>query len=378
MSSTASPIRFLTNYQGGGIGDFGAALGNHLAARLGKLSVVETSIDGRGFLRQSFETATYPGQVIANVGLTAWGTSGIRNFSGFASIGFHASRGSPTLAFVHHAIEILNAQETGFPVPDVVYWGAHKALQQVRHCDLVVFSPRLRDLLQSGYGTKPVWLVPLPGNPRRSPPAPPSDSPPKIISAGYWAPYKGIDLFLETVAQLGLSADAWLIGRPHRLLTRDPTFGRKVDQWRVRAGQLNVHLPGFVGPEELDSILSDRSIGILPYTSASGASASFQMFAERGVPVVASDLPEFQYLKDCGAGILLAQPTVENFTDVLGNLLKDPVVWSQLVAKQVAFAYRYSWDSFIEELVARYRLEPNGAAWTPGPKEGRSKRGSPS
>jgi glycosyltransferase involved in cell wall biosynthesis len=366
MRPEDSSILFLTNYRGGGIGDFGTALGGHLASRLGPLRIVETSVDGGGFLSQSFLTATYPGAVIANIGLTAWGRSGIRNFSGFASVGRHASRGGPTIAFVHHAIEMLEPEQTGFPVTRAVEWGAHLALRQLRKCGIVVFTPRLCDLLKSRYSAQSVWLVPLPGNPCRRPPTEARDARPKIVTAGYWAPYKGIDLFLDLAQRLGPGMDFVLAGRPHRLLSRDSVFAVKIDQWATRAKQLNVSLPGFLSPEGLDSVLFGKSIGVLPYTSASGASASFQMFAERGIPVVASDLPEFRYLGDCGAGILVGPPTVESLAEIIGKVLQEPQLWTRLVAKQVAFSHRFGWESFTDELVTRFHLRPNRPLDPPG------------
>ena len=352
---SSAPL-LLTNYRGAGIGDFGAGLGDHLSSRIGSLRTEETGVNGEGFSRQSVLVATYPGPVIANIGLTAWGRSGFRNFSGFASLGIHASTGHPTICIVHHAIEILDSKETGYPISGLVRWGAHAALRRLRRCDLVVFSPRLKDLLMRAYSAKSVWLVPLPGNQCRDPPTGPREAKPKVVTAGYWAPYKGIDTYLDTVAQLGPVADFYMIGRPHRLLSQDSAFAANVERWKARAEQLGVNLPGFLEPGVLDLLLSGQCTGVLPYTSVSGASASFQMFAERGIPVVASDLPEFRYLEKCGAGVLLAPATAEGMSAAIGNVLKDSAQWSQLVAKQVAFSQRYSWESFTEELVTRYHL----------------------
>jgi glycosyltransferase involved in cell wall biosynthesis len=356
VSSQDSPVLFLTNYRGGGIGDFSADLGRHLASRIRDLRIEETSIEGKGSFRQAIIAATYPGNVVASLGLTAWGISPIRNFSGFSSLGIHSSLGRTTVAVVHHAIEILDPMETGYDINNLVKKGAHAALQQISRCDIVVFSPRLRDVLQRKYGSRSVLLVPLPGNRCLNPPGRPDGSRPRVVCAGYWAPYKGIDLYLGVADRLSAAADFVLVGQPHALLSRNPNFKAEVEKWKARARRLNVALPGFLRSNELDMTLSGYCIGVLPYTSVSGASASFQLFAERGIPVVASNLPEFRYLSECGAGVLLVESTIDGLSGGIEKLLVDQDLWFRLAQKQAIFSDHYCWDWFTQELVARYKL----------------------
>jgi glycosyltransferase involved in cell wall biosynthesis len=357
VSSSGKPPLFLTNYRGGGIGDFGFALGEHLASRLPNLRIEETSVSGEGCLQQSIGAATYPGQLIANLGLTAWGKSGLRNFTGLASIGLHRSLGQPTVALVHHAIEIFDPQETGYTLSRVVRSGAHAALRRIRHCDLVAFSPRVRDVLIGSYGAQSVWLVPLPGNPARIEPALPTGERPKVVNAGYWAPYKGIDLFLDVAEYLRHSGEFSLVGQPHRVLSGDPDFQQRVARWRERGRRLEVGTPGYLTTSELDAVLSGWTIGMLPYTSSSGASASFQLFTERAVPVVATELPEFRYLEESGAGVLIAPATVEGLSAAIRRLSTDRELWLSLAERQATFSRRFSWDSFVTSLLNRMGIQ---------------------
>lgn len=359
MPSSQSPSLFLTNYRGGGIGDFGASLGSHLNIRLGKLKIEETSISGRGSIQQSVFVAKYEGNIIANLGLTAWGRSGVRNFSGFAALGMHQALGRRTISIVHHAIEILDATETGYSIPVALRYGAHLALRTLSRCDLVVFSPRLKDLLMRSYSARSVWLVPLPGEQARIVARLQFGGKPKIVNVGYWAPYKGIDIFLGVAEKLRPIADFFLVGSPHAVLSRDIKFGQEVERWRGSAKRLGVRMPGFLPTDQLDTAFSEDSVGVLPYTSASGASAAFQVFADRGIPVVASDLPEFRYLAEQGAGILLAQPTVESISGAVLSLLSDSEAWAKLARKQLSFTQRYSWIKFVDQLVTRYGLDSN-------------------
>jgi glycosyltransferase involved in cell wall biosynthesis len=350
------PPLFLTNYRGGGIGDFGATLWTHLVTRLKEVRIEETSIDGAGSLRQSIAASTYRGHVIANLGLTAWGRSGARNLIGFASLGIHQSLGLPTTAIVHHAIEMLEPKDTGYDITPAVRYGAHFALRCLSACNIVVFSPGLLDLLRRDYDARAVWLTPIPGDPVRLTPKTPAVGRRRIVNAGYWAPYKGIDLFLDVAEQLGSAGDFYLVGRPHALLLSDPTFRAQVEQWKSRASRLGVRLPGFLSPDQLDAMFAEGTIGVLPYSSTSGASASFQLFAERGIPVIASDIPEFRFLEQRGAGVLIAPPTVEGMSSAIVRLSEDSHLWLLLAKRQADFSDRYSWGPFLDGLLNRVNV----------------------
>jgi glycosyltransferase involved in cell wall biosynthesis len=359
VRSSGRPALLLSEHRGGGIGDFGIALEAHLKSRLGALATEETAIDGRGSLRQAVKAATYPGPLITNLGLTAWGRSGPRNFFGFSAVGLHQSLGHPTTVIVHHAIEMFELRETGYEVTPLVLKGAHLALERVMGCDLIVFSPRLRDILVEQYGARRVRLVPHPGERPRRQVTEPKDHRPKVVHAGYWAPYKGIDLYIALAGRLRSRAEFVLVGRPHLGLSGDEGFRQKVDAWKARAQDAGIRLTGFLEDRELDSELAGSAVGVLPYSSVSGASGSFNLFAERGVPVVASDLPEFRYLESSGAGILIAPPTLDGISSAVEHLLDDRALWLDLARRQERFNERYCWDNFVEGLFAVPRQDPS-------------------
>ena len=352
MASSGNPPLLLTNYRGGGIGDFGLTLEAHLRSRLNGLTTEETSIDGRGSFGQATRAAVHPGLLIANLGLTAWGRSGPRNLVGFTAIGTHRALGYPTKVIVHHAIEIFDLRETGYAVSPLVLKGAHLALAQVKDCELIVFSPRLRDMLADLYGARRVWLVPHPGELGRKRVSGTAPGRAKVVHAGYWAPYKGIDRFIEIAGRMKDRAEFVLVGRPHSALSSDTGFRQKVDEWTALGQRAGVRMTGFLSHAELDDEFSTLTVGLLPYTSVSGASSSFNLFAERGIPVVATDLPEFRYLETLGAGVLIAPPTVDGLSSAIARLLGDRELWLALSKRQVEFVEKFSWDRFVGTLLA--------------------------
>lgn len=351
MSSSDSPTLFLTNHRGGGIGDFGLGLAASLATQIPRLQIEETRLDGQGGFVQARRARAFPGRLIANLGLTAWGRSRFKNYVGFAAVGHHGRSGLPTHVIVHHTIEQFDPAETGYRISSLIRWGAHQAIARVRGCNLTVFSPRLGTILRERYGAEHIRVTPLPGGEGRPVTNQRSPERARVVSAGYWAPYKGIDLFLEVARRQVSRADFFLVGRPHAGLSIDRNFQSQVLRWRKIAAEVGVATPGYLDGAGLDQILSGRSIGVLPYTSMSGASASFRLFSERGVPVVASDLPEFRYLVAEGAGIVIAPPTVEGIEAALERLLGNPRTAIDLASRQLEFSTRTSWKPFIHTLL---------------------------
>lgn len=354
-SPAPSELLFLNNRRGGGIGDFGASVLAAVETVRPGVQLEETDLGGRGLAVQLARVRTHPGGLIANVGLTAWGASGLRNFRGFRSLGARQRAGRPLVALVHHTIEMFTPEESGYPISRLRRWGAHRALAELAHADLVSFSPRVADLLRNGYRAGSVWLTPMPtGTPRTGI----DGSGPgwKIATVGYLAPYKGIDQFLEAAERLGSEATAQLIGRPHPVLSGRPEFRSAVERWQQRAARIGVAMPGYLEAEALDRALAGPTVGMLPYTSASGASASFGLFAERGVPVVASDLPEFRFLEEQGAGVVVVPPTTVGLVDAARALMGDRPRWAELAARQRSFSASHTWENFARQLLGRYPL----------------------
>ena len=346
------PVLLLTNYRGGGIGDFGEGLAQAARAAWPDLEVEETRAGGGHALRQAVRSAFSRKALLANVGLTAWGTSGVRNLLGFQGIRVHRSLGRPTIAIVHHTIEMFGSEDSGYHVSRLVRWGARWATRSLRGCDLVAFSPRVAEALRNSYGARSVWLTPLPGG--RPVPRVQLDGPAKVASVGYWAPYKGIDTFLEVAGHLRERAQFILAGTGHPLLAGRSPLREQIQAWRSGAEELGVQIPGYLKPEALSTALEGRTVGLLPYGAASGASAAFSLFVERGIPVVSSDLPEFRYLASEGAGILPVRSESAALTEAVRSLLEDPVRWADASRRQIDFGTRNNWDAFIQGLDRRW------------------------
>lgn len=334
----------LTNYRGSGIGDFGAELAEALRRTAASLTVEETAPSGSAWRVQLARARDWPGPLIANLGLTGWGPSPVRNFFGFRALAQRFRAGRVTVVLVHHAIEMLADASSGFRVSPLVRWGAHRALAGLTGAPAVVFTPTVAALLQEQYGWRAKVTTPIPSPPTGRRPHW-DGSPPTVVGLGYWAPYKGIDTFLSVAARLKGKVRFILAGTPHRVLSDRRGFRREVTRWTFGARAAGVETPGYVSGGILAELLRGRVIAFLPYEAASGASASLATLAGYGVPALTSDLPEFRYVEAQGGAVQVLTGEAGEYAERISAMLSDQTWWEASVDRQVEYARAHSWES---------------------------------
>ncbi|MCI4335098.1 MAG: glycosyltransferase [Thermoplasmata archaeon] len=347
MSSTSTERSaqgiLLSNFPDTGIGAFGEQL--HRALELGgtHLPFESAATTWREFVPQWFRLLHSPAPVVANIGLTSWGRSRFRNLLGLWALGYRARRGRPTTILLHNLIEAVDPVDAGYRLGRTARYFAHSAVAGLRRAQIVVFSRELGRLLQSAYGIVPAREEPLPCDPPVRP-QPSYADPPEVLAFGYLSPYKGVDLLLRAMEGIDEPVRCRILGKPHSLLGSDPDYRRYLENLHELAVRTRSEFLGFLPLGELEERLQRAFAGVLSYTSTTGASASFTQLASAGLPVIASDLPEFQNLRAEGAGVLLVDATPEAIRTALTQLLHDPERWSRLSRAQLAYAAAHSWQ----------------------------------
>lgn len=355
-SVTGSPVvggkvaLLLSNFPRTGIGAFGVELQRALEAAGVGVRFEAAATSWRGFVRQSLRVLRTPAPVIANIGLTSWGTSRLRNLLGLWTLGARARRGRPTTVLLHNLIESVNPANAGYRVGWLSRYFAHRGVAGLRRCLILVFSQELAEVLRSSYRIEPARVGPLPCPPP-SRPVERYDRPPKIVYFGYLSPYKGLDLFLSAVGSAGSQYRSAILGDPHSLLQSDERYRRFLAEIREHAQRVGTELAGYLPDQELASQLERAFVAILPYTSTTGASASFTQLAGAGLPVVATDLPEFRALRDGGAGIVLVSPDGESIRAAVEQLLRETATWNELSRRQLEYAKRHPWTELAGWLI---------------------------
>jgi glycosyltransferase involved in cell wall biosynthesis len=148
--------------------------------------------------------------------------------------------------------------------------------------------------------------------------------PPRVAYLGYWGRVKGIEELLASYQQLAprFPGVQFLIAGGG--VSADDTYARQVRD-RVAAGGLNIELPGFIPPGELDEFLRGLTALVLPYHPelAGGASAMLMRAQEAGVPLVISDTPMLRAQVDVANVTLVAPRDVASLTAGISDVLTN-------------------------------------------------------
>jgi glycosyltransferase involved in cell wall biosynthesis len=349
-ASNPTHLLLLNNYRASGIGDFGGELLNYLDK--GTTRYIETRTDGVGELRQLREAISWKGTLLLNVGLTAWGKSRIRNLVGFSGLSIRVNLRRKTIVFAHNLIEGLDPESSGFAVTRSVRVGAHQAIAGLRRAKIVTFSPILADLLVQLYDTAPSLVTPIPCLPARRA-IPPLTLHRRVITPGYLSPYKGHHWIPDVKALLPSDVEFMTIGGAHRLLMEtDARYRSDHERLLERLVSAGVDVRGWVPDDDMDRLLGESAVALLPYSSTQGGTAMFSRLASVGTPVVAPRIPAFEWLGRLGAGALLVEPTAQEFANGIRRILDDPTLRNELSDRQSNFARGHSWRRFTELILA--------------------------
>jgi glycosyltransferase involved in cell wall biosynthesis len=347
---------FVDNYKDTGIGAFGCTLFGamrEIDAR-GRLEFTQTTIL-RG-LAQCLRLSRYRGPVVANVGLTSWGRSKVLNLVAFLALGARSLAGRRTVLLLHNVVEVTEEGDTGYRVGYLIRLGASLALRSNARATVVVFSRAIQEVLTEKYEIPDVTFYPLPCPPScPETPSPGPEARPVVVSLGYLSPYKGIEKLLDAYPDFREVADLLVIGRPHPVLLSDPNYARTIDRLVARMRELGVSYIPFVADDRLCSVLSRCRVGILPYTSTTGTSASFTTLAAAGLPVIATNLREFQELSRDGAGIRLTDGDPRSLARSVRDLLRQPTEIEGLSRSQFAYADAHRLEVTATRVIDRVR-----------------------
>jgi len=140
----------------------------------------------------------------------------------------------------------------------------------------------------------------------------------RILAFGKWGTYKRLELLLEAFAQIADHVpDAELVvgGGDH------PKTPGYIAETAARVANDRVRFLGYVAEEEIADLFQSASLAVMPYTSSAGSSGVAHLAAQYGVPIVASDIPDFRELAEHEL-MAIDFFASGNATDLAGRLLE--------------------------------------------------------
>ncbi len=267
---------------------------------------------------------------------------------------------------LHTVIEAIDPASSGYRLGRVQRLGAHLAVEMLAKSRVVAFSKVISDSLKQEYGHPPDLVFPIPCN--DDVPVSPSQVAPRIVVIpGYISPYKNISLLPELKEAVGAAARFIVVGGPHRVLEGSAAYRARFESIQSALRSAGIEQSGYLPEAEFTELIRTATVGLLPYLTTQGGSAAFSRLASAGKPVVAPSLPEFNWLKQLGAGLLLTDPSPDSLGAGVLQLLNNPDLYKELQSKQLKFRTRYSWSNFTTELFSVCRTNSGGA--TPIPSE---------
>ena len=355
-----TPVLFVNSYVGSGIGDFGRNLIGHLEDENShSVTYLETQPNWTNFIRNWSHIFRYRSVVIVNLGFTSYGKSAVRNFINFLFIGIAASLMRKDMRIIlHDSPEITTARASGYRFFRIKRLGSAAATLFLRRTKIHVFSKALHNLLLSKYGFMDSSYHPFPC---MKTPAIRKDIQklkPLILSLGYVAPYKGLEILIE-IKELNPEIEVIVAGGFHPILATTSDGKNYIDSLTGEMRRSGIEFSGYLTDHSLEKIIEEhRCVGILPYKMTSGSSYAAIFLIERGIPLIASDLEEFRALQQNGAGIKVTDRTPTCLSSKLNEILGDPNNYYTMVESNIAYCKIYSISNFVSVILNRFTNVP--------------------
>ena len=251
-------------------------------------------------------------------------------------------------------METVNLDDAGIRFPLLYKWGGALATHIVLFANSVsVMLPAYRSVLVEKYGRGSVYVrrhgifsarpeypdFALRGNPEH-----------RILAFGKWGTYKRLEPMLEAfkeVARQIPSARLVIAGTDH---PKTPGYLQSI---REKLGsRSDVIFRGYVAEEDISQLFQSSSLAVLPYTSSAGSSGIAHLACTYGVPIVASDIPDFRRLADEeGLAIDFFPPgNISQLAQHLIDLLQNRDRQIEMAMQNVSAALRMSMPEIIRQL----------------------------
>ncbi|MCR8455768.1 MAG: glycosyltransferase [Nitrososphaerota archaeon] len=168
-----------------------------------------------------------------------------------------------------------------------------------------------------------------------------------LLFFGYLSPAKDMEMLARVFGKLVIKFPQLKL---RLACSAHPNFPEASAQLNVFKSLPNVEYVGYVEEEKLGEVFDGCLAVILPYRTATGTSGVAHVAMSYGVPIIATDLPEFRELYRSGCGLMLCT-SEEEMVACVEKLINDRQLWYHLSKKNLDYSKRFSWDRIADILL---------------------------
>ena len=301
-----------------------------------------------------------PDVVWFNLGFASFGGTPSSAFLGVATPALARMTGFYTHVTLHQLMETVNLDDAGIRFPLLYKWGGVLATHLVLFANSVsVMLPAYRSVLVEKYGRGSVYVrrhgifsarpeypdLALRGNPEH-----------RILAFGKWGTYKRLEPMVEAFKEVQReipNARLVIAGTDH---PKTPGYLKSIRE--KLASRSDVIFTGYVAEEDIPQLFQSSSVAVLPYTSSAGSSGIAHLACTYGVPIVASDIPDFRRLaNEEGLAIDFFPPgKINELARHLTDLLQNRERQIEMAMQNVSAALRMSMPEIIRQYLRTFEL----------------------
>lgn len=296
-----------------------------------------------------------------NLGLASFASRPLPAFLSLVTPALTRLRGHYTHVTLHQLMETVDLKDAGIRTPRLYQLAGTLATHLLLSANsLSVLLPAYRRILWERYARGVVSVRPhgvLLGRPEAPEFSQRGNPVHRVLAFGKWGTYKRLDLLIAAfriVAADFPEVELLIAGQDH---PKAP--GYMASAKRRFSADRRIRFLGYISESDIPALFQSASIAVMPYSSSAGSSGVAHLACAYGVPIVASNIPDFHELVDEeGLAIEFFEPgNIQNLAERISMLLQTPSTMHAMGEQNFAAALRMSMPQIIEQYLRSFELQ---------------------
>jgi len=301
-----------------------------------------------------------PDVVWYNLLFSSFGGKPVPAFLGLAQPAISRLTGHYTHVTLHHLMDNIDLADSGVRFPRLYRTAGSVATRMLLMANSIsVLLPVYRRTLIEKYRGENVHFRAhgiLGGRPEPPNFTQRGNPEHRILAFGKWGTYKRLELLIEsfsTVVRRVPNAELIIAGTDH---PKTPGYLKQIAE--QCADQPQIKFTGYVAEEDVPALFQTSTLTAMPYHSSAGSSGIAHLACAYGVPMVASDLPDFRRLAE-EEGLAMEYFEVGNaqaLAERLLAILENPEHQMEMALQNVSAALRMSMPEVVRQYLENFAL----------------------